>query len=457
MAIWSASNIVMTTIGAEILAKVQQGVGSITLSTIRTGAGYVTPANLASQTGVTTPAQVLSLVGRQATAEGSVLEVQLMNTNLAQAYDLYQIGVYVTHPDYTGDQLYMIAQCDTSDPDHIPLPSETVLIMSYSLKMLHSGVATITATFSAAATVTTDSNQTISGVKTFSVSPEVPAPASSASAINKGYADSLDATSVKLAGSQTITGAKTFTGTTVLPTATSVGTVSSTEISYLDGVTSAIQTQINAKAPLASPALTGTPTSPTAVAGTNTTQVSTTAFVTAAISAIVGAPATALNTLQKISSSLGGDGAFSTTINNAIQSILSRLSTAEDDITTLGSSTVKTSTNQTISGVKTFASPPVVPTPVSGTNAANKSYADTKVSRSGDESVSGTKTFLNSPVVPETPAGDTSAVSKSYVANLVNQGVKTTNKPSFAGLVVNGNVVVSGTVTATKVVGATYG
>jgi hypothetical protein len=49
----------------------------------------------------------------------------------------------------------------------------------------------------------------------------------------------------------------TFTGTVVLPSTTSVGTVDSTEISYLDGVTSAIQTQLNAKAPTASPTLTG--------------------------------------------------------------------------------------------------------------------------------------------------------------------------------------------------------
>ena len=41
-------------------------------------------------------------------------------------------------------------------------------------------------------------------------------------------------------------------------------------------------------APLASPALTGTPTAPTAAAGTNTTQIATTAFVTSAISGITG-------------------------------------------------------------------------------------------------------------------------------------------------------------------------
>jgi len=55
-----------------------------------------------------------------------------------------------------------------------------------------------------------------------------------------------------------------------------------TELNFVDGVTSAIQTQLDAKAPLASPALTGTPTAPTAAAATNTTQIATTAFVTTA-------------------------------------------------------------------------------------------------------------------------------------------------------------------------------
>ena len=40
----------------------------------------------------------------------------------------------------------------------------------------------------------------------------------------------------------------TFTGTVTLPSTTSIGNVSNTEISYLDGVTSAIQTQIDTKA-----------------------------------------------------------------------------------------------------------------------------------------------------------------------------------------------------------------
>lgn len=60
-------------------------------------------------------------------------------------------------------------------------------------------------------------------------------------------------------------------------------TATTTELNYTDGVTSNIQTQLNSKASLESPALTGAPTSPTASAGTNTTQIATTAFVQTAV------------------------------------------------------------------------------------------------------------------------------------------------------------------------------
>jgi hypothetical protein len=63
-------------------------------------------------------------------------------------------------------------------------------------------------------------------------------------------------------------------------------TATATELNYVDGVTSAIQTQLDSKAPLASPELTGTPTAPTAASGTSTTQIATTAFVTTALQAL---------------------------------------------------------------------------------------------------------------------------------------------------------------------------
>ena len=57
------------------------------------------------------------------------------------------------------------------------------------------------------------------------------------------------------------------------------GSVSDAEFQRLDGLTSDIQTQLDLKAALASPALTGNPTAPTQVAGNNSTRLATTAYV----------------------------------------------------------------------------------------------------------------------------------------------------------------------------------
>ena len=105
-------------------------------------------------------------------------------------------------------------------------------------------------------------------------------------------------------------------------------TVSATEVGYLDGVTSAIQTQIDTKlatataastyAPLANPALTGVPTAPTAAANTNTTQVATTAFVQTELTDLIGGAPGALDTLNELAAALANDASYSTTITTAL-------------------------------------------------------------------------------------------------------------------------------------------
>ena len=68
---------------------------------------------------------------------------------------------------------------------------------------------------------------------------------------NKADSSTVSTTYAPLSG-------PTFTGTVTLPSTTSIGSVSNTEIAYLNGVTSDIQTQLNAKAPTADPTFTGT-------------------------------------------------------------------------------------------------------------------------------------------------------------------------------------------------------
>ena len=146
-------------------------------------------------------------------------------------------------------------------------------------------------------------------------------------------------------------------------------TVSTTELGYLDGVTSAIQTQLDSKlatatasstyAPLASPALTGVPTAPTAAANTNTTQVATTAYVQTELTDLIGGAPGALDTLNELATALANDASYSTTITTALAT---KLPLAGGTMT----GAIAMGTNK-ITGLGT---------PTATTDAANKSYVD---------------------------------------------------------------------------------
>ena len=80
-----------------------------------------------------------------------------------------------------------------------------------------------------------------------------------------------------------------ITADAITATSATIGDVSNTELQYLNGVTSAVQTQLDAKlgsttaastyAPLADPILTGNPVAPTAAVDTSSTQIATTEYV----------------------------------------------------------------------------------------------------------------------------------------------------------------------------------
>ena len=90
----------------------------------------------------------------------------------------------------------------------------------------------------------------------------------------------------------------------------------------LSNLTPTGQQKFDVKADIASPEFTSTPKAPTASAGTNTTQIATTEFVTAAvaaaISALVDSSPAALDTLKELATALGNDANFSTTVTNAL-------------------------------------------------------------------------------------------------------------------------------------------
>jgi hypothetical protein len=100
--------------------------------------------------------------------------------------------------------------------------------------------------------------------------------------------------------------------------------------SHAIGDVTNLQTSLNAKADLASPTFTGTPSAPTAVAGTNSTQIATTAFVSAAVNALINGAPGALDTLQELAAALGSDASFSTTITNSLAGKLTASSNLSD-------------------------------------------------------------------------------------------------------------------------------
>jgi hypothetical protein len=147
----------------------------------------------------------------------------------------------------------------------------------------------------------------------------------------------------------------TFTGNIVLPGTTSIGTITATELGYVDGVTSGIQAQLDAKlatttaastyetisnvalkAPLANPTFTGTvngitksmvglgSVDDTADSAKPVSTAQAAAIATAksealaAVTAVVGSAGAALDTLGELATALGNDASFATTVTNSI-------------------------------------------------------------------------------------------------------------------------------------------
>ena len=106
--------------------------------------------------------------------------------------------------------------------------------------------------------------------------------------------------------------------------------------------TTGLQTALDGKAPLASPALTGTPTAPTAASNTNTNQVATTAYVQGELTDLIGGAPGALDTLNELAAAINDDASYASTVTSALggkvaTSSNQALSTAANAMTASGS------------------------------------------------------------------------------------------------------------------------
>src|SRR3989339_1579026 len=200
-------------------------------------------------------------------------------------------------------------------------------------------------------------------------------------------------------------------------------------------VSSAAQTALDLKAPLVSPALTGVPTAPTAAPGTNTTQVATTAFVTAAAAAgVVDADGTTKGKIQ-LAGDLTGTADAPTIATSAVTSakIADGTIVAADlangavslakqaDIATaslIGRSTAGT-------GVPEVLSAAAVKTLLSLENVSNTSDANKPVSTATQTALD-LKAPLASPTFTGTPSLPTGTVGITQSAGTNNTTLATT-------------------------------
>ncbi|MGK2740534.1 phage tail protein [Tepidicaulis sp. LMO-SS28] len=82
--------------------------------------------------------------------------------------------------------------------------------------------------------------------------------------------------------------------------------------------TAYLKQEVELRAPIASPAFTGHPTAPTQAPGNNSTRLANTAFVQAALAALVDSSPAALDTLNELAAALGDDPNFAATVTAAL-------------------------------------------------------------------------------------------------------------------------------------------
>lgn len=173
----------------------------------------------------------------------------------------------------------------------------------------------------------------------------------------------------------------TFTGVPAVPTATA-GT-NTTQVASTAFVTAGLALKSN----LASPAFTGTPTVPTATAGTNTAQAASTAFVNTAVTNLINSSPAVLDTLGELATALGNDANFATTIAIAL-SLKAPLISPSFTAPALGTPSSGTMTN--VAGLPlTTGVVGVLPIANGGTNSNTKVWVDLSTA----QTIGGAKTF----------------------------------------------------------------
>ena len=220
------------------------------------------------------------------------------------------------------------------------------------------------------------------------------------------------------------------------------GGVTTAEMGFLAGTTSDIQTQFDAKAPLASPALTGNPTATTQTADNNSTRLATTAYVQTELTNYASDNATFTNKGGAISQWTNDAGYITASSTDTFTNKSGNISQWTNNSNYLTPSSTNTLTNKSIDG----ASNPITNVPY--TAISNIVDTDiTSVSASDDELASSKaiKTYVDaqiSGIDTIAEASDSNISSPSAGQILVHDGTDSFDNQTST-------VTLSGAVTGT--------
>ena len=242
MSNWSSYQ--FTRKGEQLRAKVEAGKCKLTLTKIKIGNGNVALSDIKDMSDLKSPQLVLGISSCAVSAEDDrVCEVVgiASSSNVENAFSVTEMGLFATDPD-VGEILYLV-EIDTSPDDMPNKNAQSPVTLTFQFELVTSNTANVTAIVSPAGLVT------VKMMSAHSTAAELDHPDGS---VTTPKLRDAAVTGVKIANK-------------------AIG-----KEHLKDGA-------VDDKAPIASPALTGTPTVPTASKGTSTDQIASTAFVAQAI------------------------------------------------------------------------------------------------------------------------------------------------------------------------------
>lgn len=148
MATWKQTNSKLTENGVEILNKVSVGSGKLQISKIVAADGSVAESSLYTSTSLAGNTHLMSLSKVVARLEGSEVSFYISNDGISSPFHIRQIGIFVSHPDYEGDVLFHISQCEEADHDVIPVSEGNVTNYGYTVYLSHSNDVDVSFTVS---------------------------------------------------------------------------------------------------------------------------------------------------------------------------------------------------------------------------------------------------------------------------------------------------------------------